>query len=92
MEFSPSEDVQPITALRHNAAGILRRARDIGRPVLITQRGTSAAILEDVTRCERRLERLRLLESIVEGLQAVQRGETAEHEEGMKRLEAIVAS
>jgi prevent-host-death family protein len=54
----------PITDLRQDAATVLRRVRESGEPIVITQRGRAAAIMmsaEAYERAEHDRELLRLL-------------------------------
>lgn len=54
----------PVTDLRQDAAGVLRRVRSSKHPVVITQRGRAAAVLlstEAYERAEHDLQLLRLL-------------------------------
>jgi prevent-host-death family protein len=81
-----SEDLIPITDLRQNSARIVKRLRSERRPVVILQRGRSAAVLESVEEYEKRLERLDLLEAIVRGMQASRAGDLVDNEEVMRRL------
>jgi prevent-host-death family protein len=57
-------DIIPITDLRQDAAGVLKRVRSSGEPVVITQRGRAAAVMlsaEAYERAEHDREILRLL-------------------------------
>jgi len=84
-----TEDLIPITDLRQSSARIVNRLRTERRPVVILQRGRSAAVLENVEDYENRLERLDLLEAIVRGLEAVQAGSVVDNREAMRRLKKI---
>ena len=86
MRLKVSEDVVPITDLRQNSAKIVARLRKTRRPIVISQRGRPAAILESVEEYERRLERLELFEKVNEGLKAAERGQVVSHREAMRRL------
>ena len=86
VHLKASEDLIPITDLRQNSARIVKRVRSVRRPVIILQRGRSAAVLEGVEAFEERLERLDLLEAIVRGLQASHAGHLIENAEAMRRL------
>jgi prevent-host-death family protein len=57
-------DIVPITDLRQDAAGVIKRAADSQAPVFITQRGRAAAVVvstQSYQRTQRELEILRLL-------------------------------
>ena len=57
-------DIVPITDLRQDASGVVRRAADTQQPVFITQRGRATAVVVSARAYERtqhELEILRLL-------------------------------
>lgn len=57
-------DIVPITDLRQDASGVIRRVTATRQPVFITQRGRAAAVVvsaETYARTQRELELLRLL-------------------------------
>lgn len=85
-----SEDITPVTEFRTKAAELIQKIKKTRRPLILTQHGRSAAVLEDVGEYEDRLEKLALLESIVNGLRASERGEVTQHKEAMQRLDALL--
>jgi prevent-host-death family protein len=92
MNLKVSEDVIPVTDLRTHSARVLTQVAKTGRPVVITRRGRSTAVLEDVEQYERRVERLRLCEKLIEGMQAVQRGDVIPSEEVMREVDAVIVA
>jgi prevent-host-death family protein len=46
-------DIIPITDLRRDAAGALKRVKSSRQPVVITQRGRATAVLLSLEACER---------------------------------------
>ncbi|HJW75797.1 MAG TPA: type II toxin-antitoxin system Phd/YefM family antitoxin [Thermoleophilia bacterium] len=57
-------DIVPISDLRQDAAGVIKRAATSQKPVFITQRGRAAAVMvsaQSYARTQRELEILRLL-------------------------------
>ena len=90
MKAKLTEDITPVTDFRTRAADLLQGVKKTRRPLILTQRGRSAAILEDVTEYEHRLERLELLEAIVRGLHAAELGDTVSHEDAMRQLTRLV--
>ena len=57
-------DIVPVTDLRQDAAGVIKRAADSQAPVFITQRGRTAAVVisaQSYQRTQHELEILRLL-------------------------------
>lgn len=85
-----SEDLTPISDFRVHAAEIMARVKKTKRPVILTQRGRSTAVLEDVHEYERRAERLDLLEAILEGLRAAERGQVVSHTKAMAELDKVL--
>ena len=62
--MSKVSNIVPITDLRQDAAGVVRRARQSGEPIVITQRGRAAAVVlsaEAYERAEHDRQLLRLL-------------------------------
>jgi prevent-host-death family protein len=84
---SLTEDLTPISDFRVHTAEIVAKVRKTKRPVILTQRGRSAAVLEDVHEYERKTERLELLEAILEGLRAAEKGDTVSHAKAMAELD-----
>jgi len=85
-----SKDLTPISDFRVHAAEIMARVKKTRRPVILTQRGRSTAVLEDVREYERRAERLDLLEAILEGLRAAERGQVVSHTKAMAELDKVL--
>jgi antitoxin YefM len=58
------EDIRPLSEFRANVASFIEKVRETKRPVVITQRGRSAAVLLDVTEYEALMQRIELLSDI----------------------------
>lgn len=58
------EDIQPLSEFRANSAKIIRQVQRTKRPVVLTQRGHSAAVILDVNEYERLVEELELLRDV----------------------------
>ena len=85
-----SEDLTPISDFRVRSAELVAKVRKTKRPIVLTQRGRSAAVLEDIQEYERRTERLVLLEAIVAGLRVVDRGEVVSQAKAMAELDKVL--
>jgi len=85
-----SEDLTPISDFRIRSAELVAKVRKTKRPIVLTQRGRSAAVLEDIHEYERRTERLELLEAIIVGLRAAERGEVVSHAKAMVELDKVL--
>ena len=79
-------DIQPVSDFRANAAAMLKRVRDTGRPLVLTQNGRGAAVLLDVGAYQELLEENDLLRDIQHGLADVAAGRTVPHDEARARL------
>lgn len=90
MRAKLAEDVTPVTEFRTKAADLLQKIKKTRRPLILTQHGRSAAVVEDVREYESRLERLELLEAIVRGLQAAEKGDLIRHKEAMRQLDELL--
>ncbi|MEW6300736.1 MAG: type II toxin-antitoxin system Phd/YefM family antitoxin, partial [Thermodesulfobacteriota bacterium] len=64
MRLKPTEDVRPVTDFRRHAAEILNQVKTTKRPVIITQKGKSAAVLLDAAQYEQQQELLELLQKV----------------------------
>lgn len=62
--LSLSEDIQPLSEFRSRVAAFIQQVRQNHRPLLITHRGKSAAVLLDVAQYEELLDQVELLQDI----------------------------
>ena len=85
-----SEDLTPISDFRLRTAELVAKVKKTRRPIILTQHGRSAAVLEDVKEYERKSERLELLEAIVEGIRAAEKGNVVSHAKAMGELDRLV--
>jgi prevent-host-death family protein len=59
-----SSDIKPVSEFRANAAELIEQVRHTRRPLVLTQRGHSAAVLLDVEEYENLLEEVELLRDV----------------------------
>ncbi|MBI3603721.1 MAG: type II toxin-antitoxin system Phd/YefM family antitoxin [Nitrospirae bacterium] len=85
-----SEDLTPISDFRVRTAEIVAKIKKTKRPVILTQRGRSATVLEDVHEYERKAERLELLEAVLMGLRAAEKGAVIPHAKAMAELDKVL--
>lgn len=85
-----SEDLTPISDFRVRTAELVAKVKKTKRPIILTQRGRSAAVLEDIHEYERRTDRLDLLESVMAGLQATEKGAVVSHKRAMTELDKVL--
>ena len=78
------EDVRSLSEFRANVASFIEKVQKTKRPLVITQRGKSAAIMLDVSEYESLVERLDLLTDIQMGESQVNKGDGLSHEAAKK--------
>lgn len=76
-----SEDILPIAEFKARASEVVRRLREHGRPVVITQSGKPAAVLLSPEEFDHLTRRARFLAAIDEGLADAQTGRVLSDEE-----------
>lgn len=76
-----SEDIKPISYFKTHTNEVLEQIKSTRRPVIITQNGSPAAILEDVKTFENRQEMIALLEIVKQGLDEIKEGDIHDHED-----------
>lgn len=68
-------DIIPVSDLRQNAAGVIKRATDTEEPVFITQRGRPAAVMLSTKRYARTQRELEILRLLARGEAEIEAGE-----------------
>ena len=58
------KDIKPVSEFRANAAELIEQVKNSGRPLVLTQRGHSAAVVLDVVEYERMIEEIELLSDV----------------------------
>jgi prevent-host-death family protein len=84
MQFSTQ--IQPVSYLKANAAQIMREIAQDQRPVIITQNGKAAAVLQDVASFEQTQETLALLKILALGNAQIEAGKTKPAKEVFAKL------
>lgn len=88
--MQPSKDIEPVTTLKTQPAQLIRRARETGAPIVITQNGRATAVLQDVESWERERKALAMLRLVARGDQDLREGRVVPHEEAAARLDAML--
>ena len=81
-----TEDIQPITYLKSNAANLLQQVNDTHRPVIITQNGIARGVLQDPESFENTQNALSMLKLMVQGETDIRAGRLADQEEVFSRI------
>jgi len=72
--MSSMPNIVPISDLRQDAAGVIRRASVSQEPVFITQRGRASAVMVSTQRYERTQHELEILRLLARGEAEVESG------------------
>jgi len=72
--MSAMPNIVPISELRQDASGIVKRASATGDPVFITQHGKASAVLVSAGAYERTLRELKILRILAQGEADIETG------------------
>lgn len=75
-----------VTTLKRQATKLLADLRESKEPILITEHGQPSAYLLDVADYELMLERMRILEGIAKGEQAIREGRTMDVTQAKEKM------
>jgi prevent-host-death family protein len=78
--------IEPITVLKTRSAELIRRAKESGGPIVITQNGKATAVLVDAVSYERQQKQLLLLKMLAQGEEDYRAGRSLSHAEAKSRL------
>jgi len=74
-------DIKPVTDFRANSAAMLEQVRNSGRPIILTQRGRSAAVVIDIRSYQALLDELDELRDITRGIADADAGRVHSHDD-----------
>jgi prevent-host-death family protein len=83
-----TEDIQPVTYLKGNAAHLLNQVNETRRPVIITQNGLARAVLQDTASYESMRNAIAMLKLMVQGENDIRSDRVSGQEEVFTRIEA----
>ena len=81
------KDIRPVTYLKSHAASLLSQINESQRPVYITQKGETRAVLQDPKSYEQMRSAIGLLKLIALGEEDVRAGETRSQDQVFADLE-----
>ena len=84
--LSLQEDIRPLSEFRSHVASFISQVRERHRPLLITHRGKSAAVLLDVAQYEELLDQLELLQDIQTAERQIEGGQGVAHEKAKRKF------
>jgi prevent-host-death family protein len=79
-------DIKPVSEFRANAAELIEQVRNTRRPLVLTQRGHSAAVVLDVTDYAELIEELELLRDVHTAVKQIESGKGIPHREAKAEL------
>jgi len=88
--MASSRDIEPVTTLKASPAELISRARDRRAPIVITQNGRAAAVLQDIESYERQRRAFLMLKLLAKGETDHAAGRTLTDAETRRRLRARV--
>ena len=80
------QDIQPLSEFRKHAADFIDWIKKQKRSIVLTQHGKSAAVLVDVTEYQRMVDKIDLMEELIEAERQIASGEVVSHEEAKRRI------
>jgi prevent-host-death family protein len=84
-----TEDIQPLTEFKRNTAGIVKKMKKTGRPLVLTVNGKAELVVQDAKTYEElrgRLDRLDAIEAIRQGLKDAEEGRIHDARTALERL------
>jgi antitoxin YefM len=79
------EDIRPLSEFRADAAAMIQKVRETKRPLVLTQRGHSAAVVLGVSEYQQLLDELELLRDLNTAIRQIEEGEGVPHEEAHRQ-------
>lgn len=83
--------LQPVTDVKRHATKIIAGLRGKREPVIITERGRSAAVLMNIESYEALMSRIAMLEGVARGERAIQEERVVSHAAAKRRLRRWLA-
>ena len=81
-----NQDIKPLSAFRANASSLIQQVHNTKRPLIITQRGQSSAVLLDAGEYDQLMEKIELLEDIYAAEQEINKGKGLTHDKAKKLI------
>jgi prevent-host-death family protein len=75
-----------VTTLKRQATKLLAELHETKEPILITEHGQPSAYLLDVADYELMLERMKILEGLAKGEQAIRDGQTMDMDQAKEKM------
>jgi antitoxin YefM len=82
------EDIKPLSEFRANAVALVEQVRETRRPLVLTQRGHSTAVVLGVSEYERLLDQVEMTRDVHQAEHQLDAGLGIPHEEAKARVMA----
>ncbi len=86
LKLKIDQDIKPLSEVRNGMASFIKQVHETKRPLIITQRGKSAAVLIDVKEYEAMQEKIELLSDIQTSLYQLKKGEGISHQDAKNKV------
>lgn len=83
-------DIKPLSEFRANAAALVESIRETRRPLVLTQRGHSTAVVLSAAEYERLIEEVELLRDIREAERQLDEGRGVPHDDARSQVMAAL--
>ena len=84
------QDVRPLSEFRANAASLIQKVQESQRPLVLTQRGHSAAVVLGVSDYENLVSELELLRDVKLAEQQLAEGQGIPQDEARARIKELM--
>ena len=84
--LSLEQDIRPLSEFRRNSAQFISKLKKENRTIVLTQHGKSAAVLVDVASYQRMLDKLELMEELLEAERQINTGDLISHEDAKDQI------
>ncbi len=81
-----AQDIKPLSEVRNGMATYIKQIHETKRPLIITQRGKSAAVLIDIHEFEAMQEKIELLSDVQSSLNQLAKGKGIDHKDAKDML------
>ena len=81
-----AEDIEPVSSLKNHTANLIQKVQQTGQPLIITQHGKAAAVLQDIQSFQRTRDTLLLLKIAAQGDSDYRAGHTLSHRQAKKHF------
>ncbi len=83
-----SDTIEPVTVLKTKSADLIRKTRESGQPVIITQNGKATAVLQGIEDFQRQRDALMLLRYLAKGDQQLREGKGVSNAKAIRHFKA----